>query len=176
MEAEVALREGAEDDDLDDGDNDDELMGAWDKDSQDPQHLLYGLERLTGYIQCVAVALTVKVPWPPLVRRLGAYIQHWLDFAAWWLLAAAQRYHIPSMTVWHDLITYGLVLCLPPLVLVLLFHFWTIGDYTDNKVTHKWFSLYILRWWHPCGTFVRSTLLAAVILSAIVFSSRVLTQ
>lgn len=130
-----ALRAAEGDDDLDDEDNDNDLAGAWDTGRRKEAFLLYGLERLCWYIQSVAVMLTVPVAWPPTVAYYGLYIRHWLDFPAWWLLAAAQHSGLSVISFNQDLIKYGLAVMLPALLLVFLFHFWTIPDYTDSAVT-----------------------------------------
>jgi hypothetical protein len=154
---EAALRKG-EDLELEVDDEDLEEAGSLQR-RNDGQSLLYGLERCVWYFQALAVTLSLPVAWGPTTRHYAGYLRHTLDYAVYWLHALAEWLDFSNVLFFWDLIAYGILLLVPPLLIFLLFSFWAIPDYTDSAYTRQWLDTYVFNWWAlPCGTFVRSVL------------------
>jgi hypothetical protein len=53
---------------------------------------------------------------------------------------------LDTVTFYWDLISYGIIVGMPPLITVMLFHFWTIPDYTEPSHTRQWIDAYVFTW------------------------------
>jgi len=153
---------GLEDDKLAD-DDEDEDRGNFRTTKPVRLNSIYLLERCLWCFQASAIMLTIPIEWPQSFLSYARVILYTLDFGTQWLHYLSLKLYLDVVLTYWDLIHFGMTAILPILVLLLLFHFWVIPDYTEALYTRRWIDKYVFHWWSfPCGGFIKSFLMYLV--------------
>lgn len=129
--------------------------------------LWYGLWRVIWYLQSLYMILCLHVSWPPAFLALKQYLMYTHNYATEGIRWLMVKKEVEVAIFYWNVIEFGMKLIFPVLLLVLVFHFWTINDYTQAEYTQRWVSMYVYDW-YSCrrGGFIRSILVLLLSLGA----------